>query len=134
MTRRKNQFVNSRGEIIDTDSDICPDGCGISTKMMMLDGLDDTQRRIATDAAIRATPVLHRPGTLRITDADRDARSSLIDERQRAVSDAWKNPPTVKDADTARDYPESDVDANGNTTDLYEARKQRASNAWRTLR
>ena len=131
---KRNQFVNARGEIIDTDSDECPPGFGIRTSMLLLDGLDDTQRSIATDAAIRATPVLHRPGTLRITDADRDARSSLIDECKRAVSGAWKNPPTVKDADTARDYPESDVDANGNTTDLYEARKQRDSTAWRTLR
>jgi hypothetical protein len=47
MTKRKNQFVNSRGEIIYTDSDIVPDGCGITTSMMLMDGLDDTQREIA---------------------------------------------------------------------------------------
>ncbi len=47
--KRKNQFVNARGQVIDTDDDVCPDGFGLRTSMMLLDGgLDELQREIAT--------------------------------------------------------------------------------------
>jgi hypothetical protein len=88
MTRRKNQFVNTKGEIIDTDSDIVPDGCGITTKMMMLDGLDDTQREIATRYGRRAQVVDaigrtagYRPGFLLMDTSSGELRDAVIDAR-----------------------------------------------------
>jgi hypothetical protein len=70
MTRRKNQFINTRGKIIDTDSDECPPGFGLRTSMMMLDGMQE---------AVRA----HYMRQARITDAfggpaGRHARSLFV--------------------------------------------------------
>jgi hypothetical protein len=144
MTKRKNQFVNSRGQVIDTDDDVCPPGFGIRTSMMMLDGLDDLQREIATrygrsaqivDAIGR--PCGNRPGHAFMSmssgvlqdAAAVEARDEAFAELEKRSAAAWR---TVPAADALPDHPAPDVDAQGRASDAYEAAKVAASNRWRS--
>jgi hypothetical protein len=101
---KRNQFINSRGEIIDSDSDECPPGFGIRTSMMILDGLDGVQREIAgTSRPVHFTDGIgrsHQPGHrfLNITssgelrDAAIDARDIAYAELEKRSAVAWRTP------------------------------------------
>jgi hypothetical protein len=157
MTKRKNQFVNVRGQIIDTDSDECPPGFGIRTSMMLMDGLDDLQREIAGTSRRRFSDGIgrsHQPGHrfLNVMSsggvlqdaAAVEARDEAFAELEKRSAAAWRTPmadalneqggawePT-RTPDLVPFKPEPDVDGDGRKSAAYEAAVKRASNAWRS--
>lgn len=132
------QVINRKGELFNVDGDEVPDGCGISTSMMLMDGLDDTQREIArsysrpvhfTDALGRA----NQPGHRFINSGELHDVADAAEEREirkRKISDAWRT--------TGASYlgqPEPDDapdDKTQSETDARELRKAQISSAWRT--
>jgi hypothetical protein len=143
---KRNQFVNSRGQVIDTDSDICPDGCGITTSIMMMDGLDDTQREIArsfsrqrfTDGIGRSHQPGHRfinttsSGELR--DAAIDARDMAYAELEKRSAAAWRTP--VADVGNAATRAVERQAADTGQAELardsaFAELEKRSANAWR---
>jgi hypothetical protein len=146
MTKR-NQFINSRGEIIDTEDGVCPDGYGLRTNIFMLDhGLDDTQREIARSYSRPAqiTDRSHQPG-FRLANAAsnmQDAASAARATRKKLLSDAWRTTDALNEQagawsptetpDLVPFKPSPDVDAAGSLSAAYLAEKVRVSNAWRT--
>jgi hypothetical protein len=133
---KRNQFVNAKGEIIDTDSDIVPDGCGVTHKMMMLDGLDDVQREIAGASQQRFSDGIgrsHQPGFRLALDTSSDMRDAAQAEereiRKRQLSDAWLPTGASYLGQPEPDEPDEPVDEPNNAREL---RKAQVSSAWRT--
>jgi hypothetical protein len=147
MTKRKNQFFNSRGQVIDTDSDICPPSFGIRTSMMMLDGLDSVQREIATryrrpaqvvDAIGR--PCGNRPGHAFVSTSSGVQDAAAIDARDMAYAElekrsavAWRTNVAVAQTNAASDSSFevaklSPVDARDSA---FAELEKRSANAWR---
>jgi hypothetical protein len=71
------------------------------------------------------TETLHRPGSLPMTDADRASREKLYEQRDKRLTDAWKNPPSL-DASQAKI-----AITPAASTDIYERRDARLRDAWR---
>jgi hypothetical protein len=129
------KFYNARGEIVVTDSDVCPPGHSVRANVMILDGLDDTQREIArsysrsrlVDAYGNTASVGHRPGHVYDAGAD-DRCDQAYDDMTTRLSDAWRSPhaaaapepPTQSRTDTrdARDF-------------AYDNMVAKISSAWR---
>jgi hypothetical protein len=146
MTRRKIQFVNSRGEIIDTDSEICPDGCGITTSMMLMDGgLDDTQREIArsfsrpvhfTDALGRSHQPGHRydrsSGILQDAAAV-EARDMAYAELEKRSAAAWHTNVAVAQTNAASDssFEVAKLSPADARDSAFAELEKRSANAWR---
>jgi hypothetical protein len=131
---KRNQFVNAQGEIIDAEDGICPDGCGITTKMMMLDGLDDTQREIATRYGRRAQivdafglPAGQRQGYAFVDTSGDDPRITAYADAARRSSNAWR--PEAKMPVVGGKVTTGDARANA-----YATYKERITNAWRSAR
>jgi hypothetical protein len=100
----KIKIKNSRGELIDHDSDEpIPDHCGIVTSMMLM---DSTQRAIA-DSRVTDAPMLtdslgreagHRPGFVYDGGNDSAARQAHLEMCKRNES-AWRSPgATISDS------------------------------------
>jgi hypothetical protein len=143
---KRNQYVNARGQVIDTDSDECPPGFGIRTSMMMLDGLDSVQREIATryrrsaqvvDAIGR--PCGNRPGHAFVCTSSgelRDAAIDACDQADQAYADlvnrdqnAWRRNVNVADKEEAEEAAKlSPTDARDSA---FAELEKRSANAWR---
>jgi hypothetical protein len=135
--KKRNRFINTKGEIFDTDSDICPDGCGISAKMMLMDGLDGVQREIARSYSRPAqiTDRSHQPG-FRLANASSDMRDAAVaaDDRairKRQLSDAWRTTGASYLGQPEPDEPD-EPDTTNEADDARELRKAQISSAWRT--
>jgi hypothetical protein len=71
-------------------------------------------------------PVMHAPGQVVLSDADRDARQKLYDERKAKLSEQWRDPPAVDTSQKpAPTMPTNDAEV------AYAARINRLENAWR---
>jgi hypothetical protein len=145
MTKR-NRFINAKGEIFDADSDICPDGCGITTSMMLLDGTQQAVRahysRPAQIVDAIGRPCGNRPGhAFMSTSTMRDAAEAARATRKKLLADAWRTADALNEhggaweptrtPDLVPFRPTPDADAAGNLSAAYLAEKQRVSNAWR---
>lgn len=86
--------------------------------------LSDEQR--AAFVELPSSRVLHAPGSLPMSDADRASREELYLRRDKRLTDAWKNAPPLDPAQAkiAITPPAS--------TDIYERRDARLRDAWRS--
>jgi hypothetical protein len=129
------RFYNARGEVVVTDSDICPPGCHVRANVMLLDGLDGTQRAIARARIVDAfgLPAGHRQGYAFLTDkSGDDARAEAYLAHKQQVSDAWRSPSaTAVDAAAPTDAQPTAADA---TEAAYAARDIYLRDAWKTTR
>jgi hypothetical protein len=131
MTRRKNQFVNSRGEIIDTDSDECPPGFGLKVPVMLMDSMQRdvaahyTRRARITDAF--GLPAGQRRGYAFADVASDDPRIAAYADAARHSSDAWR--PEAK-----RPVIQGKVTTGDARADAYATYEERITNAWRSAR
>ena len=128
--QRRNQFVNSRGEIVDSVDGICPDGCHVVTTMMMLDG---TQQAIARARIVDAfgLPAGHAPGYA-FMDAGPSTEAHDAREAYKArLTDEWRSPPAATHAAAATDSSATGVDA---AEAAYAAHDAWLRDAWRTAR
>lgn len=108
-----------KAEMFDKDgrrinAQVMPDGGKLRTHMTIMDaaGPDIAAiTRAAVADAERPQAAMHRPGSLALTDADRDAREMARDDRKAKLSDAWKAPAAVNAAKIEKPSPTSDADA-----------------------
>jgi hypothetical protein len=144
---KKNRYVNQKGAIIYTDSDIVPEGCGITTKMMMLDCLDDTQREIATRYGRRAQVVDaigrtagHRPGFRLMDTSSGELRDAAIDTREIAYAElekrsavAWRTNVVVAQTNAASDssFEVAKLSPADARDSAFAELEKRSANAWR---
>jgi hypothetical protein len=134
MTRRKNQFVNSRGEIIDTDSDECPPGFGLKVPVMLMDSM---QRDVAAHYTRQARIVDafgepvgrtgRRSGYAFADVASDDPRIAAYADAARRSSDAWR--PEAK-----RPVIQGKVTTGDARADAFATYEERITNAWRSAR
>lgn len=98
------------------------DGDVVTIPMMMMDGRTvDGVIDAPTNATQRSAP-----GSLAMTDAERDRRAKLYEDRDSRVCDAWKNPPALDPAQSVR------TSTPAPSADRYAARDARLEHAWRS--
>jgi hypothetical protein len=103
----------------DDDPDpILRDGQRMRTGGVVL--MDAARKALADDAAKKAA-AMHRPGSIAMTDADRQARTTMLQNADKKLSERWKNPPALE---TAR--PVKDLAAR------YQAADKRLTERWRS--
>lgn len=99
----KFQFINERGEVVDSDSDVVPDGCGVRVPVMLMDSV---QREVAAHVSRQAlitdafgAPAGRRPGYCYAPPTQAaTARDAAFEESCNRIENAWRNPPVVFDA------------------------------------
>lgn len=126
-----------RDEDDDDDRRIVPDGGRVRVPVTLMDG-DQRERAAFVDAVIhreldQPDLSMHRPG-FRYADADSAAVADAAwHERNRRLSDAWKQPPAKveqpKDDRLPDDHPLADARAAADAA--WHERNERVSNAWR---
>jgi hypothetical protein len=148
MAKRKNQFVNARGQVIDTDDDVCPPNFGIRTSMMMLDGLDSVQRGIATRYGRRAQvvdaigrPCGNRPGHAFVSTSSGvlqdaaaiDARDIAYAELEKRSAVAWRTNVAVAQTNAASDssFEVAKLSPADARDSAFAELEKRSANAWR---
>lgn len=82
------QVLDKDGRPITLTNKAVPDGAVVRVSQLLMDGA--TPPRLLMDAA--PSGPLHRPGSLPLTDADRDRREAVMADRDRRLSEAWKQP------------------------------------------
>jgi hypothetical protein len=118
MTKHTQVYDAEGNPISDT---IMPDGGRVFVRMTMMDAASPNITEAARTAL--ADTARHAPGSLSITDADRDAKEKLLDARDKRVADAWRNPPDPEIKDAAA--PTADLDA------LHAQRNRRLEDSWK---
>lgn len=83
------QVLDKDGRPITSTNEAVPDGAIVRVPQLLMDGTAQLPQ-LVIDAAPSAG--LHRPGSLPLTDADRDAREAALADRDRRLSEAWKHP------------------------------------------
>lgn len=107
-----------------TDDEVIKDGQTVTVRMNLMDSaLDTVQRAII---AAQQSNTLHAPGSLATTDAERDRRAKLYEDRDKRLTDAWKNPPSLDPGQTVRTITPA------SSADRYAARDARLEQAWRS--
>lgn len=72
------QVLDKDGKPISAAGKVVPDQATVRVPAMIMDSAPQT--------------ALHRPGSLPLTDADRDRREAVMADRDRRLSEAWKQP------------------------------------------
>lgn len=108
----------------DEDDDVVRDGQTIRVSLMMMDSMDPVQCAVASNALV-GDGVGHRPGSLALTDADRERRQQLHDAYERTLTSRWRNPLTPA-SQRNPERPTGDA-----RLDAYAQYNQRVANAWR---
>jgi hypothetical protein len=106
-------------ELEDEDR-VLKDGQTLRTPMFMMDSL---QRLVSGDTPSTAG---YRPGSLAMTDADRNSREKLYEARDKRLIDAWKNAPPLDPAQAKTAI------VPATSAERYAARDTRLENAWRS--
>lgn len=78
------------------------------------------------DAASPPLQAMHRPGFVQLSDEHAEARERALEDRDRRVSEAWKQPAPIQAPPAAPTTPAAGADA------AYAARLHRLENAWRS--
>jgi len=81
------EVFDKDGERITLAGNVIPDGATLRVPQMIMDA---------------APAPLHRPGSLPLADADRDAREAAYLQRKRAVADRWRHPAPAQPPSVAR--------------------------------
>jgi hypothetical protein len=77
---------------IEDDDDVIRDGAVLRVPLLLMDGV---QRAVAGEVNI----VGHRPGSLPLSDAEREKRKVVYDTYEQDLTSRWKSSPTpAKDA------------------------------------
>lgn len=105
----------------DEDDEVLRDGERIVIRMSMMDSL---QRAVVGDAAF-TDAVGHKPGSLAMTDAERERRTSLYRDHDEKLGERWRTPlPTASTTDARHSTGDARLDA-------YARYQQRVTDAWR---
>ena len=101
--------------------EVVEDGETVKINMMLMDGV---QRAVAGDGVL-ADAVGHRPGSLPMTDAEREHRTTLYSDHDKRLSERWRTPqPTANTTDARHSTSDARLDA-------YANYQERIANAWR---
>lgn len=73
----KSEVFDKDGKRITLAGNVVPDGGTVRVAQMIMDA---------------APAGLHRPGSLPLADAERDARQAAYEDRKRSLSDRWRHP------------------------------------------
>lgn len=73
---------------------VLADGESLSFGMQFMDSMDPLQRAMLQDAATPSAP-LHRPGSISISDAERDRRADMYDAQKARLSNAYRDVPPL---------------------------------------
>lgn len=99
---------------------VLKDGESIRIPMFMMDSLS---RVVGGDTPSVAG---HRPGSLPMTDAERISREELYAQRDKRISDAWRDPPALEPSQAKTAI------VPAASADIYERRDARLRDAWRS--
>jgi hypothetical protein len=109
------------GTPTDDDSEVVRDGERIVIRMSMMDSL---QHAVAGGIAV-ADAVGHRPGSLPMTNAERERRTALYQDHDKRLSERWMTlQPTADTPDAGHSTGDARLDA-------YARYQQRVTDAWR---
>ena len=97
--------------------EVLEDGERLVVNVMLM----DAQQRALAASII---PIMHRPGFVQLTDADKAARQTMYDQADKRLNERWKNPAPVNRADTVHPARDARLDA-------YAHYQDRITNAWR---
>ena len=123
MTKRRFHFINPRGEVVDSDSDVVPDGYGVRVRLDLM----DEEAPMITDAS--GAPAGRRRGYCFASPTQATAaRDAAYEEYCTRLENAWNNSPAVFDA-ARPSVPEATT-----PEDAYAARDAWLRDAWRTAR
>lgn len=101
--------------------EVLEDGEHLVVRMHMMDSM---QHAVAGGGAL-SDAIGHRPGSLPVTDSDRQRRTAMVDAYEKTLTSRWRNPLTP----ASQSNPERLTgDAR---TDAYAQYNQRVANAWR---
>lgn len=125
-----------------TDDEVIKDGQTVRVPLFMMDNADARLRAEGTEQLLKSgtltdeqraafarmpsSRVLHAPGSLPMSDADRASREKLYEARDKRLTDAWKNPPSLDPGQTVRTITPAA------SADRYAARDARLEQAWRS--
>lgn len=119
----------------DSESDYyCRDGESLSFGMQFMDSMDPLHRAMLQDAATPSAP-LHRPGSLTISDAERDRRADMYDAQKARLSNAYRDVPPLAatpHADAAPGIVHAQPSTGDAVEDAYTRRNVALQNAWQT--
>lgn len=83
----KSEVFDKDGKRITLAGNVIPDGATVRVAQMIMDA---------------APGGLHRPGSLPLADAERDARQTAYEDRKRSLSDRWRQPAPAQPPASAR--------------------------------
>lgn len=123
MTKHTEVYDAEGNPISDT---IMRDGGRVFVRMTMMDAAPAIITEATRMALADSNPdtARHAPGSVAISDADRDAKEKLLGARDQRLADAWRNPPP-EDQPSAQPAPTADSEAR------YAARDARLEQAWK---
>jgi hypothetical protein len=101
--------------------EVLEDGEHLTVRMQLMDAL----QRVVAGNAVLADAVGHKPGSLPMTDAERERRTSLYRDHDKRLSERWRTPQQTASTTDAR---HSTGDAR---LDAYARYQQRVTDAWR---
>ena len=126
--KRKARVYDTSGNYLRElqDGEIVKDGERIRVELTFMDSM---QRLIVQDSMTPPAP-MHRPGHVRVADADYDQRQNALYDRDEKLSNAWRDPDAPKfqetrDAGTHQSGTRAAADA------AWERRNQLLEGAWR---
>ncbi len=110
---------------------IVKDGEVLRVPMTLMDGMRAEQRATMMLADQITRNVQPSPSssqrTMPLSDAERDRREKLYDDKDKKLSDAWRDPPAIDPAQVAKASVSSPQIA-----DIYAARDRKLEDAWRS--
>jgi hypothetical protein len=106
-------------------AEVMPDGGTVRVRMTLMDGAPPSVTEDARRALADNKPEItrHAPGSLALSDADRNLKDTLLDACEKRLNDAWRNPPPLEDQ--SKPAPIAD------TNDLHAQHRARLEAAWK---
>ena len=105
----------------DENDEVLRDGEHIVIRMRMMDSV---QRAVVGDAVL-TDGVGHRPGSLPMTDSERERRTLLYRDHDEKLGERWRTPqPTASTTDARHSTGDARLDA-------YASYQERVTDAWR---
>lgn len=126
----KSEVFDKDGKRITLVGNMVPDGATVRVTPMLMDAAASPQ------LMLDGTPPgpLHRPGSLPLSYADRDARQAAYEDRKRSLSDRWRHPAPAQPPAGAippQTPPSAPVTGVSDAEARYAERCAALGNAWR---
>lgn len=124
------------------DDEVIKDGETVTVRINMMDSADARLRAEGTEQLLKSgtltdeqraafarmpsSRVLHAPGSLAMSDADRASREEMYRRKDKALSDAWRNAPPLDPGQTVQTITPAA------SADRYSAKDARLEQMWRS--